>query len=67
MTKFDQIRILDNKFKVNKPQYMLDRKKAEIFAKSSSEVDKYEYFTGEDLDYKPDSLTQAKFECSSLG
>ena len=64
MTKFDQIRILDNKIKANKAQYMLDRKNAEIFAKSSSEVDKYEYLTGEDLDYKPDSLTQAKFECS---
>ena len=41
---------------------MLDRKNAEISAKSSGELDKYEYLTGEDLDYKPDALTQAKFE-----
>ena len=67
MTKFDQIKILDNKIKANKAQYMLDRKNAEIAAKSSGELDKYEYLTGEDLDYKPDALTQAKFEYSPLG
>ena len=33
MTKFDQIKILDNKIKTNKAQYMLDRKYAEISAK----------------------------------
>ena len=45
---------------------MLDRKNVEISAKSSGELDKYEYLTGEDLDYKPDALTQAKFEYSPL-
>ena len=67
MTKFDQIKILDNKIKANKAQYMLDRKNAEISAKSSGELDKYEYLTGADLGYKPDALTQTKFEYSSLG
>ena len=67
MTKFDQIKILDHKIKANKAQYMVDRKNAEIFGKSSGELDKYEYLTGEDLDYKPDGLTQAKFEYSPLG
>ena len=67
MTKFDQIKILDNKIKANKAQYMLDRKNAEISAKSSGELDKCEYLIGEDLDYKPDALTQAKFEYSPLG
>ena len=46
---------------------MFDRKNAEISAKSSSELDKYEYLTGEDLGYKRDALTQAKFEYSPLG
>ena len=46
---------------------MLDRKNAEISAKSSGELDKYEYLTGEDLGYKADALTQAKFEYSPLG
>ena len=67
MTKFDQIKILDNKIKANKAQYMLDRKNAEISAKSSGELDKYECLTGEDLGYKPDALTQAKFEYSPFG
>ena len=67
MTKYDQIKILDNKIKANKAQYKLDRKNAEIPAKSSGELDKYEYLTGEDLDYKADVLTQAKFEYSPLG
>ena len=67
MTKFDQIKILDNKIKANKAQYMLDRKNAEISAKSSGELDKYKYLTGENFDYKPDALTQAKFEYSPLG
>ena len=42
-------------------------KNAEISAKSSGELDKYEYLTGEDLDFKPDVLMQAKFEYSPLG
>ena len=67
MSKFGQIKILNNKIKANKTQYILDRKNAEISAKSSGELDKYEYLTGEDLDYKPDALTQAKFEYSPLG
>ena len=67
MTKLDQIKILDNKIKSNKAQFILDRKNAEISAKSSGELDKYEYLTGEDLGYKPDALTQAKFEYSPLG
>ena len=67
MTKYDQIKILDNKIKANKAIYMLDRQKAEISAKSRGELDKYQYLTGEDLGYKPDALTQAKFEYSPLG
>ena len=67
MTKFDQIKLLDNKIKANKAQYMLDRKNAEVSPKSIGELDKYEYLTGENLGYKPDALTQAKFEYSPLG
>ena len=67
MTKLDQIKILDNKISANEAQFILDRKNAEISAKSSGELDKYEYLTGEDLGYKPDALTQAKFEYSLQG
>ena len=48
-------------------QINLNRKNAEISSKSSGELDKYEYLTGEDLDYKPDALTQARFQYSPLG
>ena len=34
---------------------------------SSKELDNYEYFTGEDLEYKPGVVEQSKFEYSSLG
>ena len=66
MTKLDQIKILDNKIRLNEAQFILDRKNAEISAKSSGELDKYEYLTDEDLGYKPDASAQAKFECSPL-
>ena len=67
MTKIDQIKILDNKINANKAQYDLDRLNAIISAKSSSDLDKYKYLTGEDLGYKPDVVTQARFEYSPLG
>ena len=67
MTKIDQLKILDNKIRANKAQYDLDRKNAEISALSSRKLDKYEYLTGEDLGYKPDVASKAKFEYSILG
>ena len=67
MTKIDQIKILDNKINANKAQYDLDRLNVIISAKSSSDLDKYKYLTGEDLGYKPDVVTQARFEYSPLG
>ena len=44
-----------------------DRKAAKISALSSNNLGKYEYLTGEDLDLKPSTVEQAKFEYSSLG
>ena len=43
------------------------RQNAEISALSSRELDKYEYLTGKDLEYKPSPLQKAKFEYSPLG
>ena len=54
MTINEQIKILDNKIRSNKAQYDLDRQNAKISALSSGELDKYEYLTGEDLEYKPE-------------
>ena len=67
MTVTDQIKILNRKIKQNESQYNLDRKAAEISALSSKNLDKYELLTGEDLDLKPSTVAQAKFEYSPLG
>ena len=67
MTVTDQIKILDKKIKQNEAQYDLDRKAAKISALSSKDLDKYEYLTGEDLNYKPSTVEQAKFCYSPLG
>ena len=56
MTLTEQVKILDNKIKVNKLQYDLDRLTAKISALSSGELEKYEYLTGEDLGHKPDVI-----------
>ena len=55
MTVKDQLHILDRKIKQNKADYDLHRQNAEIFALSSGDLDKYEYLTGKDLQYKPET------------
>ena len=67
MTVTDQIKIWDRKIKQSEAQYDLDREAAKISAFSSNNLDKYEYLTGEDLDLKPSTVEQAKFEYSPLG
>ena len=67
MTVTDQIKILDRNIKQNEAQYDLDREAAKISALSSSNLDKHEYLTGEDLSLKPSTVDQAKFEYSPLG
>ena len=67
MTVNDQIKILNRKIKQNESQYDLDREAAKISALSSNNLDKYELLTGEDLNSKPSTVEQAKFEYSPLG
>ena len=67
MTIKEQIKILDDKIKQNKADYDLYRQNAKISALSSGKLDKYEYLTGEDLGYRPDSVQKAKLEYSHLG
>ena len=67
MTVTNQINILNKKFKQNEALYDLDRKAAKISALSSNNLDKYEYLTGEDLNYKPSIVEPARFEYSPLG
>ena len=67
MTVTDQIKILNRKIEQNDSQFDLDRKAAKISALSSNKLDKYEFLTGEDLNLKPSTIEQAKFEYSPLG
>ena len=62
MTVTDQVKIVDNKIKVNQAQHDLDSLAAKIFAYSSGDLRKYEYLTGQDLGYKPSVFEQAKFD-----
>ena len=55
------------KIKAIQAQYDLDREAAKISASSSGELEKHEYFTGEDLGYKLGVVEKAKFEYSPLG
>ena len=67
MTVTDQIKILNRKIKQNESQYDLDREAAKISALSSNNLDKCELLSGEDLNLKPSTVEQAKFEYSPLG
>ena len=67
MTVTDQVKIINNKIKVNQAQYDLDRLAAKVFAFSSNDLRKYDYLTGKDLGYKPSVVELAKFDYSPLG
>ena len=67
MTITDQTKISDKKILQNEAQYDLDKKAAIMSAQSSKNLDKVEYLTCENLGLKPNTIEQARFECSSLG
>ena len=67
MTINDQIKVLNKKILENEAQYDLDKKVAIVSARSSKNLDKVEYLTGEDLGLKPNTIEQARFEYSPLG
>ena len=58
----DQIKFLDRKIKQNKAQYDLGRKPTKMSTLSSENLNKYEYLTGEDLDYKASTVDKARFK-----
>ena len=60
--------ILDGKIKPNQAQHGLNRQATQISSLSSKNLlDKHEYLTGEDLEYKPNVFEKAKFDYSPLG
>ena len=50
---------MDRKINRNEAQYDLDREAPRISSYSSSNLDKYEYLIGADLDLKPSTIEQA--------
>ena len=63
----DELKIIDDKTKVNQAQYNLSREAAKISALSSKNLANLEYLTGDDLGHKPNELEKAKLEYSPLG
>ena len=62
MTLADELKIIDDKIKANQAQYDLDREAAKMSPLLSKKLNKYEYFTAEDLRYKPGVVTRVKSE-----
>ena len=57
MTLTDELKCIDDKIKANQAQYVLGREAAKICALSSKDLlEKYEYWTGEDLGHRPSML-----------
>ena len=67
MNRKEQNKILNAKIESNINQYKVDRLNAEISAFSSGDLNKYEFLTKKDLNYKPNVLDKARFEFSPLG
>ena len=67
MNRKEQNKILNAKIVSNINQYKVNRLNAEISTFSSGNLNKYEFLTRKDLNYKANALEQAKFEFSPLG
>ena len=68
MTLNDELKIIDDKIKVNQAQYDLVREAATISALSSKDLlEEYKYLTSEDLGHRSSVLEKIKFEYSPLG
>ena len=55
MTCKEQNKILNAKIESNINQYKVDRSNAKISAFLSGNLNKYEFLTGKDLNYKPNT------------
>ena len=62
----DELKIFDDKINANQARYDLAREAAKTSALSSRNLDKYEYFTGGDLRYKPRQIEIKRAEHSPL-
>ena len=67
MIRKEKNKILNDNIESNNNQYKIDRLNAEISAFSSGDLNKYEFLTRKDLNYKRNALDKARFEFSPLG
>ena len=67
MIRKEQNKILNDKIESNNNPCKIDRLNAEISAFSSADLNKYEFLTIKDLNYKPNGLDKVRFEFSPIG
>ena len=60
MTLKEQIKLLNDKIDANKADFNLNRQTAKISALATGDLDKYEYLTGEETNYRSNPVEQKK-------
>ena len=67
MTKKEQLKVLNDKINANRADFNLNRQTAKTSALATGDLDKYEYLTGEETNYRSNPIEQKRFEYSPLG
>ena len=67
MTKKEQLKVLNDKINATRADFNLNRQTAKINALATGDLDKYEYLTGEETNYRSNPVEQKRFEYSPLG
>ena len=67
MTKKEQLKVLNNKINANRADFNLNRQTAKTSALATGDLDKYEYLTGEETNYRSNPVERKRFEYLPLG
>ena len=67
MTKKEQLKVLNNKINANRADFNLNHQTAKTSALATGDLDKYEYLTGEETNYRSNPVERKRFEYSPLG
>ena len=67
MSRKEQIKVLNDKINANKADFNFNRQTAKVSALATGNLDKYEYLTGEETNYRSNPVEQKRFEYSPLG
>ena len=66
MTKKEQLKVLNDKINANRADFNLNCQTAKISALATGDLDKNEYLTGEETNYRSNPVEQKRFEYSPL-